>query len=429
MSLDLAAWEMFPLVFFLPLVFLQGFFSGSEMAIVTCNRIKIGELADRGSRSARLVLRLLENPERFLTITLLGTNICHISNTSLMTWFFIRRGIPMHPEVAILLFVWPTILVFAEILPKSFYRHHADRIAPIAAPIIHWLTVALRPVLALIAAYTGLVTKIFFGNREKPPLGATREELKRLIEKTDIRSDVNREESRLVTKMLDFGEHLVEEAMVPLIHVQAIEASSTIEEAITYIADVEHSRVPVFDERVDRIIGLLHAFDLLQISDPKSFVRSHMRETLFVPRTQRMDSLFSQMRSRGISMAIIVNEYGGAEGVVTIEDLVEVVVGDIADEFDVEAPVISQLGRDVYLLSGLTTIDEFNETLPVQIPEGNYDTVAGFLLEHFKYVPKRFEFLNLHGIQFTISNASERSIEQVHVRILDRTGTGFATPT
>jgi putative hemolysin len=406
-------------IFFIFLcVLLEGFFSGTEIAMVSLDRARVKARAEQGSRGCAKLEAVLKKPEKFFSTTLLGTNIFEVLSNAIAT-FLIISYLSVDYKYLTILIMTPVILVLGEIVPKTIYRYHAELIAPYLVYPLKIASLIFYPVVLGLTGVTALFVKLFGieGTRLKPH--ATREDLENYLAMWNLDSGLRTAEKKIVERIFDFTETEVEDIMIPLINVTALEIGDGIDEAIRLAQKTGYSRIPVYSEEAYNILGIVHAFDLLTAPIQTQSLKDIMRPAPYVPNTAPVDELLKQLRTQGNSIAIVVNEYGGTIGIVTIEDILEEVVGEIYDEYDKEEHFFVQVERNRYLVNARMEIDELNDHLNLEIPKDDYETVAGFLLKHLERIPRvgeRFEFEDLH---FTITKADKRSIKEVSITIAD----------
>jgi len=402
------------------LLLLEAFFSGSEMALISCDRIKIRHLAGEGVTGAQVAERLLQRPDRLLATTLVGTNLCVVTSSTAATvlcLFLLGEGREYYATVLLA----PLVLLFGEMVPKAYFRQHADRLAPLLAPPLHLCLRLFAPLTTIVhRASTLLLTPLRIAPSERDPY-ITREELKFLVQEGRHQADLDTGERRMIHKIIDFGETTVREAMIPLIETVAVPASATVAEAVAVVSEHQFSRIPVFEERIDQIVGIVHAFDLLS-ADPETPLAPLIRPAHYVPETKLVADLFQEMRRGRFHMAVVVDEYGGVVGIVTIEDLLEEIVGEIEDEYDEEPPPLKRLPDGSYLVDARLEVERLREELGIQLPEGEYETLGGFLLHLFQKIPDTGEEVQYLGMRFVVAASDRRSIVKVRIRLMDRQG-------
>ena len=399
---------------FVPFLLLEAFFSASEISLISANRRRLRQWAEQRVRGAAQALKLLERPERLVATTLLGSNLSEITNTILVTAFLLETMGPGGEIVAMLLMP-PLILILAEIIPKSIGRQHPNRLARRLGPILLVVSWVLYP---LTFFFAGLSRSVLWltGARHTSQLPfISREDLHLVVKKSGPEVDLETPERRIIHRILQFSLRTVKEVMVPLIRVAAIPDTLTVGQALEEFRTTRFSRLPVYHRRIDNLIGVLHDFDLLGEAGPDRPIRAFMRPVTYVPELKKIDRLLSEMQRQGIHLAAVVDEYGGAVGIVTIEDLLEEIVGEISDEFDQEVAPFKKLGEDHYLISAKTEIKALNETLHLDLPTGDYETLAGFLISELGDLPRAGEHLQYRNLKFTVRQAEARAVKEVEL--------------
>ncbi|MEZ4236150.1 MAG: hemolysin family protein [Myxococcota bacterium] len=317
-------------------VLLQGFFSGSEMALVSCNRAKLEARAAAGSAGAALALNMLEQEDRLLGTCLIGTNVCLVAGTTTAGLVLASQG---HPEEWLLTLLYlPVGLLFGEALPKLLYRHYADALAPRLAPPLRVVQRGLGVALWGVSRWSALLRR-FLGTAESE---VRREDIVQLLHQE---GSIDPEDRDLIRRLLEMSDLTVEDAMTPLVDMKAVPAEATVEQAIAVVLSAGHSRLPVYRDRVDNIVGMVDHRDLLFAESDDQPVSTLTKPVRFVPDSKRLDELLREMKDTGRSFAAVVDEYGGSVGIVTMEDLFEQVVGDIEDERDTQGPAIRQISE------------------------------------------------------------------------------------
>lgn len=399
---------------FIPFLLLEAFFSGSEIALISANRRRLQERAEQGHRGAALALRLLKTPERLVASTLLGSNLAEISNTILVTAFLIET-MGQAGELLAGLMLPPLILILAEITPKSIGRQHADSLAQRLAPFLWAVSWIIYPVTLLFA---GLSRAILFltGSRHPSQLPfISREDLHLVVQKSGPEVDLETPERRIIHRILQFSLRSVKEVMVPLVRVAAVPDTLTVAQALEEFRTTRFSRLPVYHRRIDNLIGVLHAFDLLGEEALDRSVRAYMRPVKYVPELKKIDRLLAEMQRQAVHLASVVDEYGGTVGIVTIEDLLEEIVGEIADEFDQEVSPYKKLEEGHYLINARMEIGALNEALHLGLPPGDYETLAGFLIGQLGDLPRPGEHIQFRNLRFTVLQADSRALKEVEL--------------
>lgn len=391
---------------------LEGFFSGSEMALVNADKYRLALATDAGSKQALSALHMVKHPAKFFSTTLLGTNLCTVTGSVVSTLYIIDNFGPAYAPFAII--YWPFTLVLGEIVPKSLYQHYADKLVLYVSPILLGISVALHPVIWSLSKITdSLLGRIKRKESTDPPI--QREELEVMLEVGgDESSDVRVSERTMISRIFDLADKRVKNIMTPLIDIIALPITSSRDDALAVMEKHIFSRVPIYDGRVLNIVGVLDGADLF-FGDDKAAVTALKKPAYYVPEEMPLDELLVAMKRRGEQLAVAVDEYGAATGIVTVEDLLEEVVGEIRDEHDEAPALFRRLGWKHYIVSGRMEIEFANERLNLNLPEGDYETVAGFVIHKFERIPKIGETFTFGNYKFTVSRATDRVILDVEV--------------
>ncbi len=398
------------------LLALEAFFSGSEMGVVSADKMRLRHEAAKGSRGARLILKMLEKPEWLLSTTLVGTNICVVGNTTVATGAVVRLFGEQYAWLAVVLLA-PLIWVFGEVVPKSVFQQQANVIAPVVAYPLRLASWLFAPILALFTLLSRALSRMVGAKSENPfPL---REAIMAMVETAHPGGDIHPAEKSMIQRVFRFGDTEARDIMVPLIDVVGIAQSATCGDVLQISAEKAHKRLPVYDERVDRIVGVVNALDLL-LEDPELPLAPRVTVVQYVPGSKPIHQLLLDFRSTGGNLAVVVDEYGGAEGIVTLEDLIEEVVGDIEDEYDSaeeKLQWVKQLREGDYLVSARTELATVKEKLRLDLPDGDYETLGGFLLDMLGDIPSAGETVRYRRATFTIERATPLTILEVRVRL------------
>jgi putative hemolysin len=396
----------------------EAFFSGAEMAVVSASRTTLRRKAGEGDRAAKLTLEFIDNPQRLLATTLLGTNISVVISTTVVTLALVAHP---HGELLTVAFLSPTLLILGEIAPKTLFQQHADGwVTRIIYPL-RVASIVFSPLVYLLGRVTAVVTRAL--KVEERRALVTRDELRMILEASEGEPSLTaipEAERSMITNVLDFGNTTVYDVMVPLSEVTALPEDATLEDAITEIVDKQHTRIPIYRERVDQIVGVLHAFDILtaEVSARRGTVAELARPPLYVPESKPTVDLLVELQRAGQQLSVVVDEYGGATGICTIEDILEEIVGEIEDEYDRGPSPIRLEGPGLWRVLAKTSIAQVNETMKIALPEGeDYETIAGLILDKLKRIPREGETLRLGPVTITIIGASDRAIEEVRIRV------------
>jgi magnesium and cobalt exporter, CNNM family len=394
----------------------QGFFVASEVAMSACDRNALRMRAASGKTRAARAERMLAIPQVTLATTLVGANLATLIAVLAIGVDLAEHG---HSLLWAPLFAVPPLLVLGHLVPKAIVQAHADKIVDaIATPLRLWSFV-LRPIVAVVGGYAAALTRITRMDRKKAFV--TRDELALLIESepTTDKPEITADEREMIANVFELSEYKVGELMVPLSEVTALPEDAPIGEAASEIADKQHSRMPIYRERVDDIIGIVHVFDILQAAakgDTSKTVAALAHAPTYVPASMKASDLLVQLQSEQTHLAIVVDEYGGATGICTIEDLLEIIVGDIDDEYDTEPSQIKMERPNVWRVEARTSVARLNTELDLGLPESeNYETIAGLLIEKCARIPDRGETVSLPGIVIEVVAATDRAVESVRI--------------
>lgn len=397
------------------------FFAGAETAFTAMNRLEIKTWAEgsgRRGRRARLIEAFTRVPDRFLTTTLVGNNICLVAVTSLVA-YQLKREWAWGPEVSAAInvgVVTLVLLVGAEIFPKSVARNVPNRSALLSVGLIRVFHFFMKPVVLLV----GVISRGFMRSLGLSPasdqLAPRREDVLHALQRDQGEAPGD---EQIIAGIFDLGSTTVREALTPRTRLVCLDVSATEEEILETVGRGTFSRLPVFDGDIDRIVGTVHVRDLLLASRSGPVqLQSHLRRVPFVPEQKNVEELLEELRARREHMAVVVDEHGGTEGIVTLEDLLEVLVGVIRDEQDEPDRDIRSIDEDAWAVQGHVTLDDLEERIALVIPEGDYESVAGFVIHRLGRIPRKGEVVTASGVRITVLKATDRSVAQVRV---DRT--------
>jgi CBS domain containing-hemolysin-like protein len=390
------------------------FFSAAEMAFIAANRLRLRHLAEEGDATATAYLDSFRQPERLLSTAMMGVTIAHIVAASAMTFALLPRLGNLAWLVAAAT-VTPVMLVFGEIIPKAVAREWAtDLILTAYRPLI-WMSRLLTPFVVLANTIVGLVLRFVGGPRVDTRQFVSREELKALLQLEPGEAAVSTQEAEMIDKIFDLGDTTVREVMVPLVDVVMLRDTGTVADAIALIRQRGFSRIPVTGQRETNVVGVVTSMDLLRRGGQARGLADIMRPPTFVPETKRIDDLLREMQKSRNPLAIVVDEYGGATGIVTLEDIVEQIVGEIHDEHDRTPATVERLPDGSYWVAARTHIDELNEALDWTLPKQDFETVAGLVLATLHRIPRTGEEFQIPGYTITVLEADARRVGAVKI--------------
>jgi CBS domain containing-hemolysin-like protein len=400
----------------------------SETAITAVSKVRLRQLENEGDERARKLNSLLKDSTRLLSTILLGNNIAQNALTAILTAVTLRwlSNLDLNPGWAIPISTIIStflILIFAEVTPKSYAFQRAEKVALFTATPLSILHKLFSPVAIVMTTVANLILKVFGLKLVNPEPFVTEEEIKTLVDIGEEEGIIEEEEREIIEGVFEFSETLAREVMVPRVDIVALDVNSTFEEAIDTINMSGHSRIPIYEETIDNIVGILYAKDLLKyfgLKNPPP-LKTIMRSPYYVPETKPIDELFREMRAQKIHMAIIIDEYGGTAGLVTIEDILEELVGEIMDEYDInEESMVKEIAPDEIIVDGRMNLEELNEMLGVNLPAEETDTIAGFVYDHISHIPKAGEEFEYDGVLIRVEEVRGRRITKLRIKKVTR---------
>ena len=393
---------------------LTALFSAAEMSFIAANRLRLRHLAEEGNRNAARYLESFKQPERLLSTAMMGVTIAHITASSVATWALFP-ALGDSAALVVTLALTPLMLVFGEVIPKAVAHAWATVLILKLFRVIEIASKILLPLNWTANALVGATLSLLGRRRTSTRQFVSREELKLLLQVEPEETDVSSSEAEMIDKIFDFGETAVREVMVPLVDVAALAETATPDECVRLIAERGFSRIPIFADRIFNIVGVVTAMDLLRRGAAVADVRSLMRPPTYVPETTRIDDLLREMQKARVQLAVVVDEYGAAVGIVTVEDIVEQVVGEIRDEHDRTPDTVERLPDGSYRVAGRAGIDELNEALDWELPKGDFETVAGLVLASVHRIPRVGEVLQVGPYSVTVLEADARRVLTVRI--------------
>lgn len=371
------------------LLILSSIFSSTETALTTVNKIRMRTLSEAGNKKADRVLRVTENQGKMLSAILIGNNVVNLSASSLATSIAIERfgsvGAGIATGILTLL-----ILIFGEIAPKTMATINADQISLWVSGFIEFLMWILTPVIFIVNKLAMGVLLLFRVDPNKSQNAMTEEELRTIVDVGEESGVIETEEKEMIHNLFDFGDSEAKEIMIPRIDMTFVSKDATYQEVIEIFKEDKFTRLPVYEETTDNVVGILNMKDLLLCEDPNTFsIDEIMREPYFTFEHKNTADLFMEMRKSSISLAVVLDEYGVTAGMITLEDLLEEIVGEIRDEYDTdEEDAISQISDREYLVLGSTNLDDVNDELGTSFQSDDYDTIGGYCLELLDHLPE-----------------------------------------
>ena len=394
-------------------VIMSAYFSATETAFLTLNRIRVKNLAEKGNKKASLVLKLSDNYDTMLSTILIGNNIVNILASSLATLLFVdllKDGSLAQWSSAISTAVLTiVILTFGEISPKTIAKKMPESFAMFSAPLINALVYALFPLTFVFKQLQNLLAKIFKKDDDK---GITEEELISIIEEAEEEGDINKEESTLIKSAIEFNELEVSDIFTPRIDITAVSTEATKEEVAAVFTESGYSRLPLYDGDIDNVIGILYYKDFYTSEFEK--LEDIMKPVIYVAQTQKINDLMKELQDKQLHLAVVMDEFGSTAGIVTLEDIVEEIVGEIWDEHDEKVVEIEQLNDTEYIVSGKANISKFFDQLEID-DEPDAQTVNGWVMTALGRIPQENDTFESTGLQVKVLKMDGKRVENIHV--------------
>ncbi len=415
-------------------IMLSAFFSGSEIGFVSANRLKLEIKSRKKTLSGKYVGRFVRDPEMFLSTTLVGNNIINVLYATLMSIFLLgpimtfyafafEGAVPSELTILVIQTIIASLVImfFGEIIPKGIFRIHSDfLISLLAVPlqVCNWI---FRPFIYISNVSAQYLIKLIQPGAEPAEQVFRRQDIEMLLKEIgdDSETDIDRDDSVILSNVLELSTKRVRETMIPRTEIVSVEKNASLDDVLQTFVSSGYSKLPVYEDNIDNIIGVVFAYDLFKQPTKLSEI---IRDVKMVPASQKSKRLLSDFQRNNISLAVVLDEYGGTAGLVTIEDLLEEVVGDIQDEYDTEESIMKQIAPKTYILSGDVEIDELNEKYPeINMPENStdYETVAGYIINELGRIPTVNEEVFIENYKIIISKATQSRIETVKLIIVE----------
>lgn len=406
------------LLILLLFIVLSGVFSSMETALITMNQMRLRTLMDEGNRRAIILSKVLDRRSKMLSAILIANNVVNLSASSLATTLAMDLWGNAFVSVAtgILTIV---VLIFGEISPKNLATQYAEKMSLFYAPITMAMMTVLTPVIIVINFFGNGVIRLLGADPDSKPESITESELRTIVNVSQEEGVIEKEEQIMINNVVDFGDSLARDVMIPRIDVIAIPTDVTYSELIKTFRENMFTRMPVYDESTDNIIGIINVKDLLLIEAPKAFdVKKYMREAYFTYEFKHTSELFMEMRQNSVGLAIVLDEYGATAGLVTLEDLLEEIVGEIRDEYDAdELNHVQKLDERTYRIDGATKLDDLNDLLELSLESEDYDSLGGLIIGQLDHLPDEGETVMYKDIRLTVEALDKNRIEWVRMEL------------
>ena len=406
------------IVILIILIFLSGFFSSAETAFVSCNKARIRSLADDGDKKAARVTRILEKSSKLLSTVLIGNNIVNLTASAISTMLASDYfGIPVGIMTGILTFV---ILIVGEVVPKTWATVSADNMALAYAGIIEILMVVFTPLILIVNGVAKAILFVMRIDADGKTDAITEDAIKTYVDVSHEDGEIEPEERDMIYNLFDFTDHVAKDIMIPKVRMVCIDVDNTYDEVLEVFKECMYTRLPVYDEEHENIIGVVNMKEFIGLEDHKNFkVRDIMREALFTHEFKKTQDLLAQMRKETSNIVFVLSEYGTMEGMITLEDLLEEIVGEIRDEFDEdEKELIQKKEEGKYVVEGALSIDDFNEAVGTGLTSEEYDSMGGIIIEHLDHMPEDGEEVTLDdGTMLKVLGMDQNRIVEVEVTL------------
>lgn len=408
------------LVVIIILLGLSAFFSSSETALTTVNKIRIRTLMEAGDKSAMWVMKLGENQGKMLSAILIGNNVVNLSASSMLTVLatevFGSKAAGAATGILTLL-----ILIFGEITPKTIATLEAEKNALRFGHIIYVLMVVLTPVIAAVNWMSSGVLKILQVDPNKRGDDMTEDELRTIVEVGHEKGVIESEEKEMITNVFDLGDSVAKDIMVPRIDMTFVNITSGYDELIEVFREERYTRLPIYEETTDNVVGIINIKDMLLIEDREHFsIADHLRQPLYTFESKKLSELMVEMRGTSNNIVIVLDEYGATAGLITLEDILEEIVGDIRDEYDEdEEDELICLSGNEYLVEGAMKLDDLNHKLGLELTSEDYDSVGGWVIDRLEHLPSQGEEVEGDGVRLVVEQVEKNRIDKIHVYLLE----------
>ena len=428
--MDSNLWMQFLLI--IVLILINSFFAASEISIVSLNHNKLKKLSEDGNNKAKLLMKFVSKPTSFLASIQVGITLSGLLASAVASETFadpiskIFAHSAVSPSlVKILVIAIITIilsyftLVFGELVPKRIAMQHSEEVALGVSTVLDVVSRVLQPFVVFLSFSTNVIVKLFGVDLTGERHNVTEEEIRMMVDVGEESGVIEENEKDMINNIFDFNDRSAGEIMTHRTDIFAVENTATLDEIVELGINEGYSRIPVFEDDIDNIVGIIYIKDLLKFISMKTKdefdIKSIMHQPLFIPETKHCYELFSLLTGKKLHMAVVVDEYGGTAGIVTLEDLIELIVGNIQDEFDNEEEDYSMINETTFNIDGSTSLDEVSDLLDVDLPEGDYDTIAGLIIDILGTIPREGEHpsVTISDVTFTVEEVDERRIERV----------------
>ena len=399
---------------------MSAFFSSAETALTTVNKIRVRTLAENGDKQAEYVLKIIEDPSKMLSAILIGNNVVNLYASSLATvlatHIWGNKIVGIATGILTLL-----ILIFGEITPKTVATIQAERIAFRFAKIIYYIMTVLTPVIFVVNQLSFLVLKLLRVDVKAKGESITEDELRTIVEVSHEEGVIESEEKKMINNVFDFGDAVARDVMLPKVNMTFVDVDATYDELMEVFRSEKYTRYPVYEETTDNVIGIVNIKDLFLIPKDKEFkLRDYLREPYYTYEFKKTTELMVELRKTMNSVAIVLDEYGATAGLITLEDMLEEIVGEIRDEYDAdEEDSIRKINPKEYVIEGAMKLDDLDDQLGLDLKSEDYDSVGGYIIGLLDHLPQAGEEVTSGNLRFVVDTVERNRIDKVHLYILD----------
>lgn len=397
------------------LLLLSAFFSASETALMSLSKIRIRHMVEDGVKGAKLVEKLTEDPNKLLGSILVGNNVVNIGASALATSVamkaFDESGVGIATAIMTIL-----VLIFGEITPKSIAKQRSEGVSLKVSGIVNIIVKTLRPFVAVFTFISSFILKLFGADLNKDQPFITQEELKTMVDVGEEEGVLEEEEKEMIFNVFEFGDIQVKDVMVQRVDIVALGLDSNYDDVIDIIKEEQFSRIPVYNESIDDIIGIMYVKDLILLNNKDNFkVQDCIREAYYTFEFKKVTELFKEMKKSRNHMAVVLDEYGGTVGIVTIEDLLEEIVGEIEDEYDELEEEIEVVKEDEYIVDGRIRLDDLSDLIGVKMESEEFDSIGGFVIGQLGRIPEPKEEVSYENMRFVVEEIDKNRIKKVRI--------------
>lgn len=400
------------------LLLFSAFFSSAETALTTVNKVRLRMLIDDGNKKAVILDKVLENSRKMLSTVLIGNNIVNIAASSLTT-IFTQNVFHVSWIVSIGVgLLTLTIIIFGEIIPKTIATIHAESMALAYAKYVRFFMIILTPFIFVLNVFSSFMLKIFRVNINLNSASITEDELRTIVGVSQEEGIIEEDEFDMINNVFDFGDTCAKDIMIPKIDITMVPIDITYNELLNVIKEDKYTRMPVYKEDTDNIVGIINIKDMIinEVNNSTFDIKKLMREPYYTHEKEELNDLLIEMRNKEPGMCIVLDEYGQCEGLITLEDIVEEIIGDIHDEFDeAEEQVLRQIGDHEYIVEGSINLDDFNDQLETNIDSEDYESLGGLIIEHLDRLPNKGDCVTIDNCRLTVIKMDDKRIDLVKV--------------